>query len=124
MEKPKDQVVNMLPSLDSYLMGYKDRERYLDREHYSYVFDRSGNATSTILLDGKVLGIWDVDQPFIKIFFFENLEGRVLRETYSKARSIGRFMTGKEIEVKECHSMVPLTQRTAGAIMSPLKDTA
>ena len=29
--------VNLLPALDPYLMGYKERERYLDYQHYSLV---------------------------------------------------------------------------------------
>jgi len=31
-------------------------------------------------------------------------------------------MLGKEIQVKECDNMIPLTKRTAGGFMSPLKD--
>lgn len=48
--QPTDEnIVNLLPALDPYLMGYKRRDRYLTIEHYNRVFDRSGNATSTIL---------------------------------------------------------------------------
>ena len=35
--------------LDPYLMGYKDRERYLDPRFKDFVFDRSGNVTNTIV---------------------------------------------------------------------------
>ncbi|MFC1935798.1 winged helix DNA-binding domain-containing protein [Chloroflexota bacterium] len=52
-----EQVVNLLPALDPYLMGYKNRDRYLGEEHRDMVFDRSGNVTSTILVDGKVVGV-------------------------------------------------------------------
>ena len=57
----KKKVVNLLPSLDPYIMGYKERERYfLSNNHYHYIFDRTGNATSVILDDGQIIGIWDV----------------------------------------------------------------
>jgi len=59
MESPKKQNVNLLPVLDPYIMGYKDRKRYLDHKYYDFVFDFNGNATSTILLDGRVVGVWD-----------------------------------------------------------------
>lgn len=122
---PKDRVVNLLPALDSYVMGYKQRQRYLSYEIYDRVFDRSGNATSTILLDGRVVGVWDLEEgkeQFVKILFFEKVENRVLTEIYSKAEKIGKFITGGEVKIKECDSMVPLTQRTAGGFMSPLKN--
>ena len=122
---PKNRVVNLLPALDSYMMGYKERERFLSYQHYEKVFDRSGNATSTILLDGKVVGIWDFTadkEPFVKILLFEHVENSILTEIYSKAQKIGKFIAGKEVTVKECDSMIPLPRRTAGGFMSPLKN--
>ena len=122
---PENRVVNLLPALDSYIMGYKERERFLSHQHYDKVFDRSGNATSTILLDAKVVGVWDFTadkKPVVNFLIFEQLENSVLTEIYSKAQKIGKFITDKEVEVKECDSMLPLTRRTAGGFMSPLKN--
>ncbi len=119
------KTLNLLPSLDPYLMGYKERSRYLDREHYEKVFDRSGNATSTILLNGRVIGVWDFAEnadSIVKLFFFEEVEQKVHQETCVRAKRIGEFMADAEVQVKECDFMIPLTRRTAGAVMSPLKD--
>jgi len=123
--RPKKNTVNFLPSLDPYLMGYKDRERYLDHEYYDYVFDRGGNATSTILLNGRVIGIWDIEEdvaPTVKLFLFEVVGEKTRGEIVAKARETGRFIADEEVEIKECDTMVPLTHRTAGGVMSPLKD--
>lgn len=120
----KKRTINLLPNLDPYLMGYRERERYLNYEDYEKVFDRSGNATSTILLDGRVVGVWDFTknvEPLVKIFLFEEVEESVLTEIYLKAQEIGKFITDKKVQIKECHSMIPLTHRTAGGAMSPLK---
>jgi len=120
----KRRTVNLLPSLDPYLMGYKKRERYLNHKHYDRVFDRSGNVTSTILLDGRVVGVWDFTEdlePLVKLFLLEEVEGSVVKEIYLKAQKIGRFIADKEVQIRECNSMVPLTRRTAGGVMSPLK---
>lgn len=120
----KKRTINLLPNLDPYLMGYRERERYLNYEDYEKVFDRSGNATSTILLDGRVVGVWDFTknvEPLVKIFLFEEVEESVLTEIYLKAQEIGKFITDKKVQIKECHSMIPLTHRTAGGVMSPLK---
>lgn len=121
---PDTPSVNFLPLLDPYLMGYKDRERYIPQKHYTKVFDRSGNVTSTILLDGTIIGVWDFSEekmPTVKIFLFEKVGSTVSKEIHSHAEKIGKFISGNEVQIKECRSMVPLTERPMGGFMSPLK---
>jgi len=117
-------IINLLPSLDPYIMGYKIRERYLYQKYYNYVFDRSGNATFSILLNGNIIGVWDVIESYVKIFIFQEINNEILQEIHKKAKKIGTFFLGKNVKVKECKSMVPLTERTAGSVMSTLKDQA
>ena len=116
--------VNLLPALDPYLMGYKERERYLDSQHYDLAFDRSGNSTSTIMADGRVVGVWDFSEkpkPTVKLFMFRDVEKKVLRVVESCARAMGRFIVDQPVAVEMCNQMVPLTQRNAGGFMSPLR---
>lgn len=51
--------VRLLPVWDSYLMGYADRRRLLRDEDRPWVYDASGNATSVVLVDGTVAGVWE-----------------------------------------------------------------
>ena len=121
---PEEHLINFMPLLDPYLMGYKERNRYLVPEQYTQVFDRSGNVTSTILVDGRIFGVWDFDEekePAVKILLFERARSNVLREIYSRAKQIGKFISGKEVQIKQCRSMVPLTERSLGGFMSPLR---
>lgn len=120
----KTGFVNLLPGSDPYLMGYKLRERYLDKAQTELVFDRSGNATSTILVDGGVIGIWDVDfdSRVVKVHFFSEQDEGVLKDVRKRAMQIGSFVVGSQVEFRECKDMVPLTKRTAGGFMSPLRD--
>jgi hypothetical protein len=122
LDAPKHPVVNVLPGLDPYMMGYKVRERYLHPKHYKMIFDRSGNATSTILVDGRVVGIWDLEEPLVKIFYLKDVEKDIRKKVRSKASDMGKFLAEKPVHVKVCDSMVPLFKRTAGSFMSPLKD--
>ncbi len=118
------RTVNLLPGLDPYLMGYKERERYLDHENIDMVFDRSGNSTSTILVDGRVVGVWDFakdPEPLVKLFLFKEVKRSILREIISKAQIIGEFVAERKVKIRKCDSMVPLTRRSAGEVMSPLK---
>lgn len=49
--------VAFLPGLDPTVMGWKQRDWYLGG-HAGEVFDRNGNAGPTILVDGRVAGVW------------------------------------------------------------------
>jgi hypothetical protein len=118
---PNKPVINLLPCLDPYLMGYKDRFRYLDQRNYDYVFDRSGNATNTVLINGRIVGVWDFIEPFVKIFLFEDIKSVISSEIFFKAKGIGEFISGKDVTVEKCDSMRFLRHRTAGGFMSPLK---
>jgi predicted DNA-binding transcriptional regulator len=124
---PEAPLINFMPLLDPYLMGYKERKRYLIPELQTKVFDRSGNSTFTILLDGRIVGVWDFDEekePTVKILLFEKTKPNVLKEIHSKARKIGKFISGDDVQIKQCRSMIPLTERTMGGFMSPLKGCA
>ena len=114
-------VVNILPILDTYIMGYKERNRYLNQKNYYFIFDRSGNATNTIILNGHVIGIWDIDEPYIKMFLLINIQTRIKKIITDKLIKIGIFYTDKKLKIKECKSMIPLNKRTAGSVMKPLK---
>jgi hypothetical protein len=118
----ENPVVNLLPRLDSYMMGYKDRKRYLHPRYDKMVFDRSGNATSVILVDGQVAGIWDWEEPLVKIFYLKGLGDDIRKRIYAKAQETGKFIMGKPVHVETCRSMVPLSKRPAGAFMSPLRN--
>lgn len=57
--------VRLLPVWDAYLMGYEGspaaRARQLAAEDYQRVYDKSGNATSTVIQDGVAAGVWELD---------------------------------------------------------------
>jgi hypothetical protein len=107
-------------------MGYKERGRYIDSENYKYLFDRSGNATFSIILDGKVIGVWDTEikpEPVIKLHLFNPIEKNLQKELYSKAQKVGEFYLESKIQIKQCAAMAPLSERTAGGFLTPLKNS-
>ncbi|MFX1277740.1 MAG: DNA glycosylase AlkZ-like family protein [Promethearchaeota archaeon] len=121
-EKP---LLTLLPLLDPYPMGYKDRERYIDSQNYHYIFDRSGNITSTIFMDGRAIGVWDTEEKpekVLKIYLFHSISQDLLNEIHSKAEKLGKFYFDEIVPIQECKSMTPLTERNAGGFMSPLKN--
>ena len=119
------RTLNLLPRLDPYPMGFKDRNRYIDEKNYSKVFDRSGNVASIIFLDGVAIGVWDTEnkpEPIVKIYLFQSIEKELIDDLYLKAQKIGQFFFDENVQIKECKSMIPLTERIAGGFMTPLKN--
>ena len=55
---PDAPYVFLLPVLDPYIMGYRDRRRFLAPEHRAKVLDRAGNAVPTVWVNGRVVGAW------------------------------------------------------------------
>ena len=51
----------LLPVLDSTLMGWKQRDFYLDPALAPYLFDTNGNGGTSAWLNGRVVGCWVQD---------------------------------------------------------------
>jgi hypothetical protein len=69
------QGVRLLPVWDAYLMAYKARRRYLPDGWYDSVYAATGDATSTVLLNGAVGGMWGFQEEkktlVVKVGLFE-----------------------------------------------------
>jgi hypothetical protein len=113
--------VALLPELDPLTMGYKERDRYLEPRRRDLVFDRGGNATSTILDDGVIVGVWDVTdqpEPTVRILLFDPGQRR-RDQILERASAAGTFWFGRRAPVAEYVDMVPLTKRS-GWVRTPL----
>lgn len=117
--------VSLLPVLDPYLQGYRDRERCVDPALLPFVVDRGGNATSVILVGGRVAGVWDFvrrPSPELRLFSFGPLDAGTRRRVRSHATDLAAFLSDGQAAVVETTRMTPLTGRTTGGFQSPLQD--
>ena len=48
----------LLPTLDPTVMGWKERDFYLDPADKPFLFDTNGNAGNTAWWDGRIVGCW------------------------------------------------------------------
>jgi hypothetical protein len=123
LDPSKTPAVHLLPNLDPYPMGYKERGRYLDPADHERVFDRGGNITSTILVAGRVAGVWDYEgdpHPCVKLYFFRDLSSLLRRKIREEAERVGAFLADGPVRLRTCKGMTPLRLRGAGGFMSPL----
>ena len=93
---PETPHISFLPALDPYIMGYRDRRRFLAPEHNAQVFDRAGNAMPTVWVNGQVVGAWGQrknGEVVYGLFEEENEEELTLLE--AEAQRLEDWMNGE-----------------------------
>jgi len=97
----KNKSVTLLPVLDVYTMGYKNRKRFVDSKHQKSLYDRSGNAYPSILYKNRIIGVWkypDFSRSPIsprgkeRFRFFEKPEPAVRKAVEKKYDKVIRFL--------------------------------
>ncbi len=119
----ENAVVHFLPAMDPYIMGYKDRSRFINEAFYDYVFDRFGNAAPAIILQGEMIGIWDIDDDrnLVKFFLFQQVADEIYEKVIETGTVTGQFYCEREVDMIEVRSVIPVKELTVGSFMSPLK---
>lgn len=77
-------------------------------------------------VNGRVAGVWDYldnNNPEIRLHLFDEVGDEVWQVILSKAKRLGHFMSGSDVVARKVITMATLAARTAGAFMSPLKDS-
>jgi hypothetical protein len=111
----------LLPVLDPLLMGYRGRDRFLDPSLRGFVYDPGGNATSVVLGDGRVIGVWDLAErprPAVRVLLFDPDDPR-RADALERCAAVGEFWFGSPVPVLEYASMTPLAEGTSA--MRPLE---
>jgi hypothetical protein len=93
---PDAPYVFLLPVLDPYIMGYRDRRRFLAQEHRAKVFDRAGNAVPTVWVNGQVAGTWGQRKDGSVIYgLFEPVSDEEQALLADEARRLENFLGGE-----------------------------
>jgi hypothetical protein len=116
--------LRLLPIWDTAAVTQKTRRRMVDERHYPYVYDASGNLTSTVVLDGEVIGIWDRggdnNRIEIKVAFFEPDHKSEVEAVESEAAILANAVGATDVTVAVVDRIVDLTQASRNRFMSPL----
>jgi len=121
---PEDAIIHFLPAMDPFVMGFKDRSRFIHEAFYDYVYDRFGNASPTIVLQGQMIGIWDIDNDknLIKLFLFQQAGDEIYEKIIEAGVEVGKFYCDCDVDIIEVRSVIPVKELTVGSFMSPLKN--
>lgn len=104
--------VSLLPVLDPLLMGYRDRSRLLDPSLRGFLYDAGGNATFTVLVEGRVAGVWDLidrPRPAVQVLLFDPSHP-CRRAVLDRCADVAEFWFGEPVPVLEFASMTPLAE--------------
>ncbi|MFF1482664.1 winged helix DNA-binding domain-containing protein [Streptomyces sp. NPDC058301] len=81
---------------DSVLLAYADRGRVIPSEYRKHVTRVNGDVLPTLLVDGRVAGVWRATDGGIEASAFHRLPGQVWEELAGEARSLVAFLAGRD----------------------------
>lgn len=118
--------VRLLPIWDTLFVTWKDRSRFVPDHLLPFIYDASGNATSVVLVDGAVAGVWslgsdDADLE-IKVAPFDRFTSAQLRGIETEANLIGTMAGSEQVRVVECSTMPSLVDGPWNLFMRPLRE--
>lgn len=116
--RKKDDSVKLLPYWDTYLMGHKDRSRYLPDELKPHIVDKIGNVTNVILAGGEVTGLWDLEDTTLHVAFL----GQKIPSAKIKAAAQDFKRVFPVEEIKIVKPPKPLAKRNMGVFIAPLRE--
>jgi hypothetical protein len=89
-------LVRLLPRFDTYLLGYKGRDAAVATEHGNRVNAGGGIVHPTLLVDGRVLGLWSLRKARgaaeVTVQPFSELPPGVAEGIHAEIADIGRFL--------------------------------
>lgn len=94
---PPESWVTLLPLLDPAIMGWRDRD-FLLGTHRGRLFDSVGNAGTTALADGRVVGVWVQDASGeVRISELERLDGPTRARLDERAAALTGWLDGDRV---------------------------
>ncbi len=118
--------VRLLPVWDAYLMGYADRRRLLAEGDRPWVYDKSGNATSVVLVDGMVAGVWEhaggPGEAFtVRVAPLTERDGRWWSSIEAAAEGLADAVGAVRLELQRAPRPGPLSAGARNAFLAPIR---
>lgn len=86
----------LLPMWDSVLLAYADRTRIIPSVHRAATIRRNGDALPTLLVDGRVAGVWRAVEGGIEATAFEPLSDDAWEGLAAEAAALVAFLGPRE----------------------------
>lgn len=126
---PIEEEIQLLPPWDPYTLGWRCRKRLADKELLPFIYDANGNATSVIIDNGKVIGLWqfrDNENNMLEYHIFSRFTERkrmALQKIEDWSRAISKLTGSPLVSIIERKLLEPLAERPGGSFLWPLGKT-
>lgn len=115
--------VRLLPVWDMLMVGYRERDRLFDADVSDYIYDADGNATSVVLTEGRVAGVWQLgksDDPVaLMVAPFGEWSKSTWRGVEEQAERIREMLDGSVVTIATVDP-VDLVVAPRNKFLSPL----
>jgi hypothetical protein len=103
----------LLPGLDATVMGWKERDWYLDPAMVPRLFDTAGNAGNTVLVSGRIVGAWG-QRPdgSVVVGLLDRVDGAARRLIDAEAARLTEWLDGTVVAAR---FPTPLVKELNGA---------
>jgi hypothetical protein len=96
-DRPEDcAITNLLPSYDSYLLGYRSRDLIVPPQYARRIHPGGGVIRPAVLVDGIAAGTWRTrkrkDTLKVVVETFDQVNAQVKRALDERVRDLGRFL--------------------------------
>lgn len=95
--------VNLLPYFDTYVLGHKDRQHLVEKKYHSKIYRPQGWISPTVLVNGRVTGIWKYtflkDTIQINIEMFGSLPKIVKERIDEEVKTVRHFLGVSKVKV-------------------------
>ncbi|HEY8092133.1 MAG TPA: winged helix DNA-binding domain-containing protein, partial [Acidimicrobiales bacterium] len=89
----------LLGMWDNVLLAYADRSRVLPDAYRPHVIRRNGDVLPTVLVDGRVAGVWRSFDDAIEVAPFHELSAATWRALTKEARCLAAFLAARDSRV-------------------------
>jgi hypothetical protein len=86
----------LLPMWDSVLLAYADRARVIPPDYRALVIRRNGDVLPTLLVDGRVAGVWRPVEGGIEATAFHRLDAAAWQGLAAEAAALVAFLADRE----------------------------
>lgn len=97
--RPGEDVVappRLLPMWDNTLLAYADRSRIIPPEYRELICRRNGNVLPTLLVDGRVAGLWRPVAEGIEATAFHRLDAETWAGLAAEADALITFLADRD----------------------------
>jgi hypothetical protein len=116
--------VRLLPIWDALFVTWKDRSRFVPEGLLPYVYDRSGNATSVVLIDGVIAGVWsmgpDAEPLQVRVAPFDEFREEEWRAIEAEAAVVAALAGSSTVDVVRCADPPNVREGPRNQFMRPV----